>query len=286
LDYTKNLAILLAEFLPEGQHGSISTVPLGFKQNFNDESRVAEAAQMLLQYIAFAMEVEAHSGKVIQLALEPEPGCYLETTQGCIDFFTHHIFTKDSLNFLSTQVNDPASATFDRMRRYLGVCLDTCHAAVMFERPLLMAMALKEARIPIHKIQLTAALKQKDFSASSKEYLSPFAEEVYLHQSCVQNTATKSLDFYLDLPEALENASPGSELRTHFHVPVFVEDLGEIQTTQEELKELLSGFSENCWSTHLEVETYTFNVLPDSLRGGSIEENISREIQWVVDNLQ
>ena len=286
LNYTKNLALLLAEILPAGLQGSISTVPVGFKPDFADESKTNLAVNALLDYVVFAIELEERTGKLISLALEPEPGCFLEDVKSTVDFFNHKIFTQNSIGYLRNSLDERFSIDLDTIRRYLGVCLDTCHAAVMFESPLEMAEALKRNYIPIHKVQLTAALKVENISEEKKEMLRPFAENIYLHQTSIKNESRKIVDFYLDLSEALDKVVLGSELRSHFHVPVFVEDLSGLKTTQQDLVELLESFEQNDWTPHLEVETYTFDVLPDALKVSSVEENISRELLWVLDKLQ
>ena len=38
-------------------------------------------------------------------------------------------------------------------------------------------------------------------------------------------------------------------------------------------------------SNHLEIETYTWDVLPAHLKTGDITEYVSREIEWVRDQL-
>jgi len=268
--YSCRLAKILATLLPEGMTGSISTVPVGFKPNFATQMQVETAAQNILRFTKYLIEYKKQRGAHIQLALEPEPGCYLETTAGTILFFERQLLDKTPIR--------PEILT-----QHLGVCLDTCHAAVMFENSLEAAQAYQRANIPLHKIQLTTAVQASALNAESKQQLQQFCDDVYLHQSCVRSNGRQK--FYLDLPEALENSQDGDELRSHFHVPVFHERLNGLQTTQADLLALLETQKQQALSQHLEVETYSFDVLPEHLRKDSVVDNISRELLWTREQL-
>lgn len=307
LDYTKQLAEILAYLLPEAVQGSISTVPVGFKENFQTPEKIQAAVEGLLDYVVFAYELEQSSGKQIALALEPEPGCYLEDTQGSLDFFERQLYSEASQILLKEKNPGFENIELATIKRYLGVCLDTCHAAVMFEDPIDMAKKLQAADINIPKVQLTAALKMDLSDASDINMLRAFAEGHYLHQTSLKKAnlseaspreTSAETQFFLDLPQALqfvedffakENFKSGSELkelRSHFHVPVFVDDLGGLQTTQTDLQKFIHYLRTHNISRHYEVETYTFNVLPPSLLTADVDEAISRELQWVLENLR
>ena len=90
-----------------------------------------------------------------------------------------------------------------------------------------------------------------------------------------------------DLGEALgpNGARDGAEWRVHFHVPVFLETLPEFGTTQAFLKEILHIHRAAPVSRHLEVETYTWDVLPPDLVAGSVEDAVTRELRWVLAEL-
>lgn len=291
LVYTKQLAKLLALLVPDDCYGSISTVPLGFSEYFSDRSRLDQAVKNLLAFVAYAWKLEKQNGKHIALALEPEPGCYLEDTQGTLNFFTHHLYQQTALRQLKELGLPKEMCTTSTIKRFLGVCVDTCHAAVMFESSLEMAKRLAAADISIPKIQLTTALKQNLQSQKTNRYLGAYAEANYLHQTCIQDV-NNNIRFYLDLPEvivdAFENENQQAELkelRSHFHVPVFIEEPGEIGTTQSELLEFLEALPRQNFSRHYELETYTFDVLPKNLIKTSVEDSISRELFWVMEVL-
>jgi hypothetical protein len=289
LIYSRHLAIVLSRLLPEHQHGSISTVPLGYKPDFNDPARIHMAVDKLLQLVVFLAEHEHESGTLIQYALEPEPGCCLETTRDTVAFFQQHIFTGQAVEQLKQYLPRElvSKADIALIKRHLGVCLDSCHAAVMFEQPLMMLKTLTEAGIPVHKIQLTAALNVLCLTPALREQLAQFADPVYLHQTSVRGAGdTKQLQhYYSDLTPALTEAVDGVELRSHFHVPVFAEHMGGLMTTQADLIELLAELRRDSYCSHLEVETYTFDLLPEELKQGSIVANVCREINWVREQL-
>jgi hypothetical protein len=48
----------------------------------------------------------------------------------------------------------------------------------------------------------------------------------------------------------------------HFHVPVHRTEIGRLGTTQAELKAALQAIAALDYAPHLEVETYTWAVLP------------------------
>ncbi|TVZ40725.1 hypothetical protein P886_0053 [Alteromonadaceae bacterium 2753L.S.0a.02] len=283
LEYSCTLAALLVQLLPSGLHGSISTVPVGFAPHLEAEENLQGAVANILECAAFLIQLRERTGVTVQLALEPEPGCYLENTAGTISFFNKHLFTESALQTVTELVEPGFDLGIDSLRQHLGVCLDTCHAAVMFENSQQAAEALLEAHIPIHKIQLTAALQLAPVTENAIQQLSAFAEGVYLHQTCLQHN--DQIDFYLDLPEALEHAAQAQELRSHFHVPVFYQSLQNTGTTQNDLQAILAAQREQLYSPHLEVETYTFDVLPMQLRSDSVVNNITRELQWVLGYL-
>ena len=101
-------------------------------------------------------------------------------------------------------------------------------------------------------------------------------------------TAGGSLTRYVDLPDALADASASAaeEWRVHFHVPIFVADIEPLSTTQDFLAEILALHREAPISPHLEVETYTWDVLPAALRGMPVDEAIARELHWVEARLR
>ncbi|WP_332712238.1 metabolite traffic protein EboE [Pelagibacterium mangrovi] len=284
LDYTNWLADLLAELLPDGMTGSISTVPGTFAPWA--ENGVEGIVSNLVRNAAHLVELRRRTGRHITLALEPEPCCMLETIAEAIDFFTAHLYSDAAARQLAELTGLSHEDAARALREHLGLCYDVCHAAIEFEDPQGSIAALRAAGIPIFKLQLSSALRFASVDSDTAALLAPFAEPTYLHQVVGQKGA--SLDKWLDLGPALEDIDKaiGSEWRVHFHVPVFLEDMGAFGTTQAFLREILALHRQHPISGHLEVETYTWDVLPEQYRGQPMSKAIARELNWVRKELQ
>jgi hypothetical protein len=171
------------------------------------------------------------------------------------------------------------------LRRHLGVCYDVCHAAVEFEDPPASLDALRTAGIAVPKLQLSAALRTTTVGPETAAQLQPFDEPVYLHQ--VISRQDGRLTRHLDLPQALAALpeSRGAEWRVHFHVPIFLAELTDFSTTQAFLGEILALHKDHPVSAHLEVETYTWDVLPPEYRQIDVASAVARELAWVIEQL-
>lgn len=255
VSYTKRLADLLDSWLPPGVTGSISTVPVGFKR-FIQGTDYPAITRNLISVLEHLSGLSQRSGKHIILALEAEPGCVLETTDDIVDFFD--------------TIPVPLG-----LREHLGICYDCCHQAVLFEDPASSLASLSAAGIRIGKVQVSSALRLTDFD---KGGMGIFQEPVYLHQVAIRRHG--DIIRYDDLPEALANhrSSPGEEWRVHFHMPIFMEGTSSYGTTRSFIEELLPLLSNDML---LEVETYTWSILPPDMRSGSITESVCRELSWL-----
>ncbi len=296
LNYTELLAGVLAVLMPRpedplGQQlgplvGSISTVPGCFRGRAASDSRaMVTMAENLRRAAATLVGIRADGGPQIGLALEPEPHCVFETTAEVLRFFEQHLFTEQSaLRFAELTRLDKVRAA-EALRRHLGICLDACHAAVEYEDPEQTLADLQSSGVSVFKLQVSAGLRMSQPTRRAVQALKPFVEDTYLHQTVVRRGA--ALIRHLDLPDALaaaETGDVGEEWRVHFHVPVFTSDLanemGRFESTSAFLKELLGHFARAPLSPHVEVETYTWNVLPESLRTLNVDEAIAQELRW------
>jgi len=279
LAYTDALADILSELLPAGQDGSVSTVPCTFKPWA--EGRLEAITDHLMRHVAHLVRIAGRTGQIIALALEPEPYCYLETIEETVAFFKDRLFDRKGVARLAALTGLSTAAAEAAMRRHIGVCYDVCHAAVEFEDPKGSIARLRAEGILIGKLQLSSALKVAKLDAASARHLAAFAEPVYLHQAVEKSNGT--LRRFLDLPQALaaNGAAAGAELRVHFHVPVFLEQMAHFGTTQAFLAEILALHRADPISPHLEVETYTWDVLPPSYRSADLSTAIARELNWV-----
>jgi sugar phosphate isomerase/epimerase len=303
LRYTDRLAALLAELLPADVGGSISTVPGAFKPRVRAAGDADAMADRLVRAAATLHAIRERTGKSIILALEPEPCCHCETIAETIAFFTR-VFSRRSIAALARLTGIGAGASEAALRRHLGVCFDACHMAVEFEEPAAALDALAAAGIAVGKIQLSAglAVEVAPGDAETRRALARFAEGVYLHQ--VVARSGDQLRRYLDLPEALATVGdPGaaslvhaeppdgardapSAWRIHFHVPLFREHLGRFRSTQPYVRALLELIRRDVPSPHLEVETYTWDVLPEEYRDEPVDVAVARELVWVRERLE
>lgn len=257
--YTVNCARVLAALLPEGGEGSLSTVPLAW------EAFVAEQPDFMHRcanrLIATAREFAAlkqATGRTIRLALEPEPLCVLGRTDTAIGFFQ-----------ILLQIADAAGAG-SVVREHIGLCYDVCHQACYFEEIAASVRAIHRAGIRINKVHLTCAIdiERPGSDPARLAALKQYVEPRYLHQTfaqlpdgTVQHWSDLEQVFAGPLPPAIEHAS---RMRVHFHVPVDAERLGPLGTTRTALKEVLAVVRELPYAPHLEVETYTWEVLPNA----------------------
>jgi len=291
LDYTNRLADLAARFatLAHEDGASVSTLPGAFKARAGAEAAAAQVADALICHVAHLVEIRRTSGHTVTLALEPEPCCFLETIDETVDFFEAHLFSRNGVDRLANLAGLNTAMSELALRRHIGICLDTCHAAVEFEDAMQCFARLETAGISIAKIQLSAGLRIAEVDESMIAALAPFDDGVYLHQ--VVERCDGIVRRFTDLSDAIHDfrnrpaQSGTSEWRVHFHVPVFLEHLADFASTQPFLEDVLEIQKTQQKSNHLEVETYTWDVLPPGLRTGNVTDAIARELTWVLEHL-
>ena len=295
LAYTLRCFRILAQLLPEGVEGGISTSPLSYRHWFVSDLEKKEAFEKATTHlIAVAVELvrlQQETGKFLHLDIEPEPDGLLENSEELIRYFKEWLIPMGKTS-LAKQLGITATAAEQLIKAHLQVCYDVCHFAIGYEKPKEAFKKLKQAGIGIGKIQLSAALKllipESPFERFSiGKRLGEFADTTYLHQ-VVGRTKEEGLISYPDLPQALAQLGNTQDLewRVHFHVPIFLANYGTFQATQEDIVEVLKLVNANPSITnHLEVETYTWEVLPQDTHL-TLGDAISRELAWVKEQLQ
>jgi sugar phosphate isomerase/epimerase len=271
LEYTYDCARILSALMPEGTEGSISTVPLGFKEFTHPDDFYDRSGEQLIELARRLDSLYDETGKLIRLAIEPEPFCLLETTDEAIAFFER----------LWQQADDCGAG--DVVRRTLGLCYDVCHQAVEFEDVGESIQRLNDVGVRINKVHITCAV-ELDNPAENEEgrrALANYVEPRYLHQTMARTSDGRVLR-YVDLSSELA-LEPDDEFlnadvwRIHFHVPVDAESLGPLGTTRSELREGLKAVAALQYAPHLEVETYTWQVLPGE-QGSDLVDGLTREL--------
>ena len=284
--YTINVANVLADVCPAGIAPSIQSAPLGFKGRVTGDDVVAAYTNNVLRVVAHLMALESKTGRTVQLALEPEPFCFLETTDETVDYFTNHLYSGASVEKLAKLAHVPISEANEALRRHLGIVYDICHQAVEYENITESLQKLVDAGIPVFKLQEAAALHMPEVTQPVVDTLKRYAKTIYLTQTMEKKNG--KLTRYLNVDDAIAafEKDPGPrEWRTHIHVPVFLDDLGQFRTTRFAIEDALKFHKQKPLSRHLEVETYTWDMLPDSLKSADIVDYIYRELDWVRSQL-
>lgn len=281
-DYTIQLGDILAELLPRDSSGSISTVPLAFKGRLQTDADLLLAISRLVE-VAVHLELLSRRRRCdLHIGLEPEPGCHLETTVETLAFF--RLLMLRGAPEMASQLGLSRSVAEDILRRRIGVCLDTCHVALQYENLAETWDAFANAGVRISKVQISAALST---GPETLEALAPFDETTYLHQTLAR-AADGSIRRWNDLGPALRDLrtqSDWTEARCHFHVPLFWDGGEELRSTRDAIDPAFVRRLREGGCDHLEIETYTFDVLPKAIRPAGVVDSIAREYAWTLDRL-
>ncbi len=248
-----------------GEHRmSVSTVPLAYDR----DQGISEAfLDNICNMALFIRKLEGFTGRRLCLALEPEPDCLLDGSQSAIDFF-EALWRHPNWN--------PA------YRDLIGICFDTCHFAVGYEDPLCALRSLVSANIPIARIQISAALEFTSFATA--EDLMPFVDNVYLHQTTRRENDASVTCFPDFTMETLQEVV-GARGRIHYHVPLVWQGNGRIGSTRNALTPAFWRYV-RAGGWPLEVETYTYDVLPKTVCSKTLSEMLFEDMHWVRNQLR
>jgi len=269
LQFTMDCATALADLLPEGGAGSISTLPLGWREGW-DAAADAAAETQLAALVEHLKTIERQTGRVVRVGIEPEPGCIL-----------------DNVADIAAWLGDRPHLTSDG---WIGLCLDTCHLAVSFADPREAVAVATAAGVRVVKVQASVALEVPDPSApGTLAALAPFAEARYVHQVRAlpvgdDRPAADDLGDVIDADPAWPTDRPW---RVHVHVPLHATPAPPLRATTEVLRGAVAAVqgAPHGADAHLDVETYTWSVLPDSLQPETLVDGIAAELRWAVEHL-
>ena len=229
-------------------------------------------------------DLERTTGKYLHLDLEPEPDGFLENSDEVLLFFEKYLVPM-ATPAVKAHTGKEGTEAVELIKRYITVCYDICHFSLAYEEPEDTFQKFRQAGIAIGKVQVSAALKIL-FNEQGKdaiwESLSNFDEPTYLHQ--VTEKLDGKVKTYNDLPVVLAERNDFTELRAHFHVPIFLERFDMLFSTQDHIIKVLDHIKKHPVSEHLEIETYTWDVLPKELKR-ELTESIVREINWLKDRM-
>jgi len=274
VDYTNRLFDLLARIVPNGVEGSVSTVPCSFKEFIKTPEQERALRDNLWRCVEHIAALSHQSGKELHLGLEPEPLCYLETSGETVRFFEQ---------MRSEHPRD------ERLAKHLGVNYDTCHLAVEFEEPGEVIRRFRENEIRISKLHFSSALKVRP-TPEARAALRAFADDIYFHQVVVRSsdgtlTRHRDLDIALSSQSAIRNPQ-WDEWRIHFHVPLHSRPTALFDTTADHLLGVMDRLAASpglC--SHVEMETYTWEVLPAELKNRNVVDQLVAEYQWTLAEL-
>ncbi len=286
--YTENVAEILADIAPSFVNPSIQSPPLGFKPRVTGDDVVQAYAANLRRLAAFLHRLKERTGKTVTLAIEPEPYCFLETTAETVAFFTKVLRSAGSISALASDLAVTNEEALAILKRHIGTVYDICHQAVEFEDIAASLQSLVDNEVAVFKLQEAAAVRIPTVTPEAVAALKEYADSIYLTQTVEMRDG--KLTRFLNLQDAFAayEADPSGhrEWRTHFHVPVFLEDLGEhFKTTRFAIEDALAFHKRTPLSAQLEIETYTWDVLPDHLKTGDIVDYVVMELEWVKSQL-
>ena len=289
--YTRRLARILAAVLPDGLTGSISTSPLSYAPWLEEGEReevLRTGSRHLAEVAATLARLEEETGHPMHVDLEPEPDGVLENTEESVAFFEDWLRPVGGAHLAGLLDCSEAEAEA-RLHRHVQLCYDTCHFAVEYESPDTAFEQLRAAEIPVGKIQLSAALQvplAPGRRTEIEDRLRPFAEDTYLHQ-VVERRADGTLRTYRDLPDALPYIADedAREWRIHYHVPLFADGFDGLGTTRDHIPQTVDALQAAPFCTHLEMETYTWGVLPSDLKT-DLATSLQREYEWVCSTFE
>jgi hypothetical protein len=274
VEYTLDLITALDALLPTGMEGSISTLPIAWREPPPSQQHMEQAARNLDRVVQRLARLESETGRLIYVCLEPEPGCVLTCGRDVVTFLEDVLWP----------IRDRAEA-----QRYLRVCHDICHSAVMFENQHEVLTGYACRNIEVGKIQVSSAVRvnfdelHDADRRQARAALASFAEDRYLHQTCIRSGLTGEHRLYEDLSQIIQVPWMNDEWRVHFHVPIYLERFGQLLTTQDAIRQCLQGVDLHPALRHFEVETYAWSVLPQELRQPELADGIAAEMQWFVD---
>jgi hypothetical protein len=290
--YTIRLAQILAALLPDAIDGGISTSPISYRfwHKENDLDNIYETATLnLLQVVDQLIQIKTATGKLIHIDIEPEPDGLLGDGKEFLDWYVKYLLPL-GVPYLQDRYGFNEDIADSVIKEHIQICYDVCHFAICYEDHGSIIRHIQSLGIKTGKIQISAALKARMPDDTNKripvvDAFKKFNESTYLHQVVARQKDGHFIK-YADMPDALADASNSetAEWRAHFHVPLFIQSYGVLESTQNDIEKVLSIQKTQPLTSHLEIETYTWEVLPEEMRL-PLTESIIREMQWVISLL-
>ncbi len=284
-DYTIRMFNILAKLLPNDMlEGGISTSPLSYrfwwKGGNTTHEAIVKSTINIIKVLEALIEIKEKTGKILHLDIEPEPDGLLENSTEFMAWYKNYLLPIATQHLAGKGIEEVLAIEY--IKTHIQLCYDVCHMAVGYENADTVFSNLKNEGINVGKIQISSALKV-DFTENrieKLEVLKQYNEPTYLHQVVAQNN-DGSFQKFPDLSQAFEGINDNmTAWRIHFHVPLFLAHYGLLDSTQSDIKDTLAIQKLKAFTNHLEIETYTWGVLPPEFQA-PLNESIIREINWV-----
>ena len=267
-EYTCNLFRILALIGDEqADRLTVSTLPASHSWFHADEERIFSRLDAMSGFLDV---LGRQTGRLMQLGLELEPFGHFYDTDGAIRFF----------NGLRNRSRRP-----ELIERHLGLTYDTCHFAILREEPEFTLSAWEENNIALCKVQFSNALECRICGEEDLERLRQFDDGVYFHQTSILHR--EGVMLFPDLPNALAYGRDyaeemrDSQWRIHYHIPLYASPETPLKGTEEFILKTRNFLrSRKGPQPHLEVETYTWSVLPDHMKI-PLAAQIARELHYI-----
>jgi sugar phosphate isomerase/epimerase len=290
LAYTRDLIEIVRRLVPSGMDAGVSTAPLSYKawMAADDTTGRQTIAIQLAEIAVRLVEIARTTGVTVHLDIEPEPDCLLETSTETVRFFEDWLLPV-GVPLVASRCGLTEGDARGAILHYIRVCFDCCHMAVEYEDARESLTRLRAAGIQIGRIQLSSAIRARIPEGRAERSgldarLRPFADSTYLHQ--VVAARPDGLRRFGDLDQALAcHDGCGDEWRIHFHVPLFAREFDDLGSTQDYVADVIGLALDGAVTTHLEIETYTWDVLPAVLKL-DLADSIAREYDWVLDTIR
>lgn len=284
LIFTQNIIHILKNIIKKNHDGSISTLPISYKLWTKDNHKhyvLYKTSKHLSDLLILLINIKKQTKNIIHLDIEPEPQCTIETYKETHAFFEHwllpickkHLIPKYKKQHLITHIY-----------KHIKICYDICHFSVNFENHKEILNSIKQSKIKIGKIQISSALKidlNNNNKTSQLKTLLALQNSPFLHQT-TEKVANK-IKKYPDVKYILETFKQKAqgELRIHCHISIHEKIYKNIETTYQETQETLKVFLKTLHIKHIEIETYTHNIIYED----SPLAAIIKEYNWAINTL-
>ena len=289
--WTSKIGRIVDEIAPEGIKVSISTLGGCFRGHGHTPAVFRKLAANYLSTLETFLEIEAATGRTMVLAVEPEPETTFETAADVISFFEEYLCPLALRRWKKKGTKSRIEAD---LRRVFTVNIDTCHLSVLFEGQVSNLRQLQKAGLELGKVHVTNAVALRNPYRSPEAFkdLRGMDEPKYFHQFCGVDKAGRATWRGTDLGQLPRRLTRGehpdvTELRSHFHVPLYLKRYRRLYTTRDDTELALREVVKKRTCSHLVFETYTWPILAGGKkRREKLINGISREYRWLLGCLE